>query len=67
MGDLRDSKEWHDDCLRWERRVLTGVLCHWCDEWDGLPIDETTEEIMACDCDVSDLILHRIIGVSNAP
>ena len=25
-------------------RVLTGKYRHWCDDWDGLPIDETTPE-----------------------
>jgi hypothetical protein len=41
---LVESPEWIEDCKRWRGRVLTGFYCHWCDDWDGLPIDETTPE-----------------------
>jgi hypothetical protein len=61
-GDLRGSKDWHEDCLRWRGELLQGVLAHWCSDWDELPVDETTREIDACTCDVDDLILHRITG-----
>jgi hypothetical protein len=45
-----DEEEWRKDCLRWRGRVLTGKERHWCYDWDGLPIDETTPE-WPCSCD----------------
>lgn len=36
--------------MRWRGHVLTGDWGHWCNDWDGLPIDETTDEISACEC-----------------
>lgn len=45
------SEEFKTDCLRWRGRVLTGRLAHWCDDWDGLPVDETTpHELSCCSC-----------------
>jgi hypothetical protein len=41
--------EWEEDCLRWRGRILTGAHKHWCWDWDGLPIDETTPE-WPCEC-----------------
>lgn len=38
------SSEWIHDCIHWRGRVLTGRQRHWCFDWDGLPIDETTPE-----------------------
>lgn len=29
------------ECQRFYGRVLTGVVAHFCDEYDGLPNDET--------------------------
>ena len=43
------SKEWIADCRHWRGRVLTGLYAHWCFDWDGLPIDETTPE-WPCTC-----------------
>lgn len=47
--DLLESEEWSDewvqDCATWHGRVLTGRLAHWCSDWDGLPMDETCQEI----------------------
>lgn len=40
--------QWEADCLHWRGRVLTGEHAHWCNEWDGLPIDETTPEWPCC-------------------
>lgn len=40
---------WASDCRHWRGRVLTGPGAHWCDEWDGLPVDETTPE-WPCGC-----------------
>lgn len=38
------SPAWQRDCLRWRGKVLTGRYAHWCQDWDGLPVDETTPE-----------------------
>lgn len=45
------SKElhWQKDSAHWRGKVLTGKFRHWCDEWDGLPIDETCPE-WSCGC-----------------
>lgn len=41
--------EWERDCLFWRGRVLTGKHPHYCHDWDGLPVDDTTPE-WPCDC-----------------
>ena len=41
--------EWEKDCLHWRGKVLQGKYSHWCDAWDGLPVDETTPE-WPCEC-----------------
>ena len=40
---------WAADCLRWRGKVLTGKRRHWCADYDGLPVDETTPE-WPCAC-----------------
>lgn len=60
MSDFRDGDQWAEDCEHWRGRLLVGVLCHWCADWDDLPVDETTMEIDCCGCDLSELIEHRI-------
>lgn len=42
--------EWEADCLRWRGKILTGKFCHWCFDWDSLPVDETTPEFEGCFC-----------------
>lgn len=52
-------KDWHPvDQMRWQQEsvfyygeILTGDFCHYCTEWDDLPIDETCEEFAACLCE----------------
>ena len=44
-----------EECFRWRGRVLKGECAHLCDDWDGLPIDETCPE-WPCAC-ASDI--HR--------
>jgi|SRR6185437_6398880 len=44
------SEQWKIECLKYFGRVLTGELAHWCDSWDGMPIDETVDEIQSCNC-----------------
>jgi hypothetical protein len=49
-----DSEEdWKEDCMKWRGKVLTGAKAHWCYEWDGLPVDETTPE-WPCNCAYAD-------------
>lgn len=50
MKKFVEEPEWIADCLKWRSRVLVGEKAHWCHDWDGLPIDETTEEIEYCGC-----------------
>lgn len=49
MSIHQPSQAWIDDCEKWRGRLLTGDYAHWCDDWDGLPIDETTPE-WPCTC-----------------
>lgn len=49
MAIQQPSQAWKDDCETWRGRLLTGDFAHWCDDWDGLPIDETTSE-WPCAC-----------------
>lgn len=41
--------DWDGACQHWRGRVLTGKYAHWCEAWDGLPVDETTRE-WPCEC-----------------
>lgn len=45
-----DGSEWIEDCVRYRGLVLKGKLSHWCWDWDGLPVDETTGEFDCCTC-----------------
>lgn len=45
-----DNPEWIADCKLSHGRVLLGKYAHWCVDWDGLPIDETTPE-WPCVCE----------------
>lgn len=40
---------WEQDCHHWRRQLLTGIHSHWCQDWDGLPVDETCPE-WPCTC-----------------
>lgn len=44
------SDAWVEDCYKWRGAVLTGKYRHWCHDWDGLPVDETTPEWDCCSC-----------------
>jgi len=46
---LEQNPEWIEDCLYWLGVVLTGTYAHWCDDYDGLPVDETSHE-WPCAC-----------------
>lgn len=47
---LATSEEWRRDSLHWRGEVLTGKYSHYCNDWDGLPMDETCME-WPCGCD----------------
>jgi hypothetical protein len=38
------------DCLKERGRILTGRGAHYCHDWDGLTVDETTREWSCCSC-----------------
>ena len=42
--------EWTEECIKFYGIVLEGDYCHWCTEWDFLPIDETCIEFDCCLC-----------------
>ena len=45
-ADLLDL--WEGDCIKWRGRILTGKQKHYCWDYDGLPVDETTGEKCHC-------------------
>ncbi len=48
---LIDDPQWKEDCRDYHGRELTGKRAHYCDDFDGMPIDETCREIRGCSCD----------------
>jgi hypothetical protein len=54
------TEEFKRDSLKWMGVVLTGKFAHWCNDWDGLPIDETCPEFTCCqDVDDPEADAHR--------
>lgn len=52
--------EWEADCMKWRGRVLTGRFAHWCYDWDGLPVDETTpDEFECCGCTFEGVAMQK--------
>ncbi len=47
---LEECLAWVNDCIRWRGEVLHGHHIHWCFEYDGLPVDETSQEYAHCNC-----------------
>lgn len=47
---IQPSQEFIEDCLRYRGKILTGAKAHFCWDWDGLPVDETTPEFECCTC-----------------
>lgn len=48
---LGPATDFAEDCMQWRGRILTGRYAHWCYDWDGLPVDETTaDEFDCCTC-----------------
>ena len=43
--------DWEEDCSFWYGYVLTGPDCHWCLDFDGLPIDIWCDEYAFCYCE----------------
>ena len=48
------QEKWEQDSLKWNGHVLQGEFCHWCHDWDDLPIDETCPEFAVCSCEFRD-------------
>lgn len=48
---MTHSQEWIDDCLFYYGEVLDGEDCHWCHDFDGLPIDADCAEYEFCNCE----------------
>lgn len=48
--ELSIYPDWNIDCLKWRGKVLKGNNCHYCPEWDFLPVDETCDEFDCCRC-----------------
>lgn len=44
--------EFDKECIKWRGKKLIGKYAHWCDEWDSLPVDETTSEFSCCVCNI---------------
>lgn len=53
LDDRPPPQQWIDDCMKWRGEVLTGRYAHWCQNWDDLPIDETSPE-WPCGCSFHD-------------
>lgn len=47
-----DQEIWQGECMRWYGEILAGDFCHYCIEWDDLPIDETCPEFAVCKCTI---------------
>jgi hypothetical protein len=50
MFDFITQPNWARDCQHWRGLVLVGSCAHWCNDWDGLPVDETSDEWSSCTC-----------------
>jgi len=50
MELLHKTVAWDADCMRERGRHLRGRFAHYCPEWDGLPVDESTPEFKCCTC-----------------
>lgn len=48
--DGRNYEAWEIACKHWRGRLLTGTMAHYCEDWDGLPVDETCGEFECCTC-----------------
>ena len=46
---------WIKNCQRWRGKALDGDFAHYCNSYDGLPMDETCEE-WPCGCNISTLM-----------
>jgi hypothetical protein len=47
---MKCMREWVNDCIKWHGRVLVGKHCHYCPEFDFLPVDMTCDEYRFCTC-----------------
>lgn len=47
---LELTGEWRRECRKRFGEVLTGRHCHYCPDWDHMPMDETLPEFELCGC-----------------
>ena len=59
------SKDWEAECLKWRGEVLKGTFCHYCSDFDELPVDETCHE-WPCRC-VRESLKVREDGICPYP
>lgn len=52
MDDPVAQLSWEIDCVGHYGEVLQGKFCHYCDDWDSMPLDETCMEFSVCTCEV---------------
>ena len=45
---METVSHWEQDCLHWRGKVLRGPDCHWCGDWDELPVSAFTPEYQCC-------------------
>ncbi len=67
MIPSKHQAQWEADCMKYRGRILTGKYSHWCFDWDGLPIDETTLNEWPCGCyDIDEVeTLDELISSGN--
>lgn len=46
----RDLTKFEQDSLKEHGRILDGLFAHYCNDWDGMTVDETCSEISSCNC-----------------
>ena len=46
--------EFELDWASWYKELPIGKYAHWCNDWDGLPIDSSFEEFQSCNCTMVD-------------
>jgi hypothetical protein len=67
LHDIWDASEnWINDSVRWRGTVLHGLFTHWCNDWDGLPIDETSLEFpCGCEHDIAEQLRNEFGVIVN--
>jgi hypothetical protein len=48
--DTIELEDWEFQCYRYHGRTLEGNYCHYCPDWDFLPVDDSVAEFNGCTC-----------------